>query len=196
MHGSDFMTITKYDIKCPKCNSKNRFKVNDELDDIKIDDVINRSIFHLSCKKCNQDIYVEYPFKISNERFIIHYTPMKKEEIQDDYREYMRICDTFDDLKEKLMIYNDNLNDIIVEFIKDFLLNQMDKELKSNSTELRYNGIEGENILFSIIDHDKIIGCNKVFYDNLMKKMKFKKNKKCVLIDKNTYHKYYKMRLF
>lgn len=108
----------------------------------------------------------------------------------------MRVCDTFADLKEKLLIYNDNLNDIIIEFIKTFLLDKMDDELKDTSTELRYNGIDGENILFSIIDSDKIIGCNKVFYDNLKKKMKIKKIKKCILIDKDTYQKYYKMRLF
>lgn len=171
------MATTKYDIKCPKCNSKNRFKVNDELDSTKIMDIVNREIFHLSCKNCHQDIYVEYPFKISNDNFVIYYTPTKKEEIQDTYHEYMRICDTFDDLKEKLLIYNDNLNDIIVEFIKTFLLNQMDRELKDSSTELRYNGIDGDNILFSIIDKDKIIGCNKVFYENLNAKMKLKKTK-------------------
>lgn len=190
------MSITKYDIKCPKCNSKNRFKVNDELDDKKIMDVINREVFHLSCKNCHQDIYVEYPFKISNDKFLIYYTPTKKDEIASTYHEYMRVCDTFTDLKEKLLIYNDNLNDIIIEFIKTFLLDKMDDELKDTSTELRYNGIDGENILFSIIDSDKIIGCNKVFYDNLKKKMKIKKIKKCILIDKDTYQKYYKMRLF
>ena len=170
MRRSDFMSITKYDIKCPKCNSKNRFKVNDELDDKKIMDVINREVFHLLCKNCHQDIYVEYPFKISNDRFLIYYTPTKKDEIEDTYHEYMRVCDTFADLKEKLLIYNDNLNDIIIEFIKTFLLNKMDDELKDTSTELRY--------------------------DNLKKKMKIKKIKKCILIDKDTYQKYYKMRLF
>lgn len=190
------MAITKYDIKCPKCNSKNRFKVNDDFDDKKIMEIVNREVFRLNCKNCHQNIYVEYPFKISNDSFLVYYTPTKKEEIPDTFHEYMRVCDTFDDLKEKLLIYNDHLNDIIVEFIKTFLLSQMSDELKDNSKELRYNGLDGENILFSIIGSDKIIGCNKVFYDNLNAKMKFKKIKKCVLVNCETYQKYYKMRLF
>ncbi len=190
------MAITKYDIKCPKCNTKNRVKVSDDFDGSKIMDVIDKEVFHISCKNCKQSIFIEYPFKISNDVFLIHYTPTKSEEIDDTHHEYMRVCDTFDDLKEKLLIYNDNLNDIIIEFIKTFLLNQKDEKLKDSATELRYNGLDKDNLLFSIIGSDKIIGCNKVFYDNLKKKMKIKRIKKCVLIDKYSYRKYYKMRLF
>lgn len=190
------MATIKYDIKCPNCNSKNRFKVNDEFDEKKVMDIINRKVFSLSCKNCHQQIFIEYPFKISSDKYIIYYTPTKRCELKEKYHDYMRICDTFDDLKEKLLIYNDNLNDIIVEFIKTFIFEQMDGSLKSSATELRYNSIYDEMILFSIIGTDQIIGCNKVFYDNLNKKMKFKKIKKCVLVDKYTYRNYYKMRLF
>jgi hypothetical protein len=190
------MTAIKYDIKCPKCSTKNRFKVNDVIDSSKSNSIIDKSIFHLSCKNCKQDIYVEYPFKVVGSNYIIYYTPTKNDAIEEEMHEYMRVCDTYEDLKEKLLIFNDNYNDIVIEFIKSFLLTQIDEDLRKTLTDIRYNGNNNDNLLFSLIGSDKIIGCNKVFYTNLIKKMKFKKINKCVLVDKYTYTKFYKMRLF
>lgn len=189
------MTSIKYDIKCPKCNHKNRFKVNNTFSESFINDIINKNIFKLVCSNCKQEIMVEYPFKVVGSNYVIYYTPTLNQEIDDEEKEYMRVCDTFEDLKEKILILNDNLNDIVIEFIKEFLLNNLDEELKSETTDIRYNGINKETIEFSLIGAKKIIGCNKDFYFKIVKKLKTKPIKKCVLIDKYTYKKYYKMRL-
>lgn len=189
------MTSIKYDIKCPKCNHKNQFRVNTTFSGKNINDIINKKIFKLVCSNCGQEIIVEYPFKIVGDHYVVHYTPTLSEKIEDEEKEYMRVCDTFDELKEKLLILNDNLNDIAIEFIKVFLFNNLDDELKSETTDIRYNGIDKEIIEFSLIGANKIIGCSKEYYLKVLKKMKIKTIKKCVLVDKYTYHKYYKMRL-
>lgn len=189
------MSNIKYDIKCPKCNHLNKFKVQNTFSSEKIIDIINKKIFKFTCTSCHQEILIEYPFKVTGSNYIVHYTPTLSDEIEDETKEYMRVCDTFDDLKEKLLVLNDNLNDIIIEYIKDFLINNIDDDLRKNTLEIRYNGINDTNILFSLIGENKVIGVDRSFYDKILKKIKMKKINKCVLIDKYTYQKFYKKRL-
>lgn len=138
---------------------------------------------------------VEYPIKVIGDNYVVIYTPSKDEEIKDENKkDIMRICDTFDDFKEKLMILYDGYNDIIIEFIKEFLVKQMDEDMKSDLKEIRYDGDNEENLIFYLRGCETHIGCGKYFYDELLKKSKLKKVNKCVLIDFNTYHNYFRLR--
>ncbi len=186
---------TKEDYKCPKCGKKNRIKIFDYLSSDNIPSIITREIFTKECPECHEKTTVEYKVTVVDEKFIVMFTPSSDEEVTlDETRDVMRVCDTFDDFKEKLMILYDGYNDIIIEFIKEFLLNQMDDVMKHDTTEIRYDGDNEENLIFYLRGADKSIGCGKYFYDELLKKSKLKKINKCINIDSNTYHNYFRLR--
>lgn len=186
---------TKEYFKCPKCGKKINIKIYDVLNNDDIPNIITREIFTKECPFCHEKVTVEYPIKVIGDNYVVIYTPSKDEEIKDENKkDIMRICDTFDDFKEKLMILYDGYNDIIIEFIKEFLVKQMDEEMKSDLKEIRYDGDNEENLIFYLRGCETHIGCGKYFYDELLKKSKLKKVDKCVLIDFNTYHNYFRLR--
>lgn len=188
------MTVTKEDVRCPNCKKKNRIKIRSEVSSEEIDKIVDRSLFKVKCLSCGETIVVEYPLKVTGDNYIVYYTPCKTKTIEDEHREYMRICDTFDDFKEKLLIMNDSLNDIVIEFIKDYVLTQIDDDIKKEVRDIRYDGSDEEKIIFYLIGANQSIGCSKEIYSNILKKSKIKKIDKCVNIDHQTYQKYFKLR--
>lgn len=188
------MTTSKENFKCPNCKKKNRIKIHSEVSSEEIDKIVDKSFFKVECPSCHEKIVVEYPIKVYDDNYTIYYTPTSTKEIEDEHREYMRVCDTFDDFKEKLLIMNDSLNDIVIEFIKDYLLTKLDDELKKDIKEIRYDGSNEENLIFYLLGAKQSVGCSKEIYANILKKCKIKKINKCVNIDYQTYRKYFKMR--
>lgn len=186
---------TKEDFKCPKCGKKNRIKIYDTLSSDDIPNIITRDIFTKECPECHEKTTVEYGVTVTGENFIVVFTPSSNEDVDIQIKkDIMRVCDTFDDFKEKLMILNDGYNDIIIEFIKEFLLKQMDEDMRNETTEIRYDGDNEENLIFYLRGCNKAIGCGKYFYNELLKKSKIKKIDRCINIDSNTYHNYFHLR--
>lgn len=188
------MSILKEDFKCPNCKKKNRVKMIKECDNENIISIINRDIFSFVCSSCGEKIIIDHPLKLIGENYIIHYTPASDENIKDQKKEFMRVCDTFEDFKEKILIFEDNLNDIIIEFIKKFLLNQLEENIKNEVTDIRYDGNNEENLIFYLCGLKKSVGCSKSFYQELLNKSKIKKIDKCINIDSNTFSDYFKLR--
>lgn len=188
------MTI-KEDFICPKCKQKNRIKLTKEVNAEQIEKIISRSIFRHACKKCGEKIDVEYPLKVIGANYLVYFTPGSNEEINDNSKSILRVCDTYDDLKEKIFILEDNLNDIVIEFIKDYIKNNLDDERMKNLTRIRYNSKENDTLYFSLIGLDILAECSLEQYNNIEKLLKIKKINKCVLIDEYTYSNFYKMRL-
>lgn len=188
------MATLKEDFKCPNCKKKNRIKIKSEVTSKDIDKILDRSLFKVKCLSCGEAITVDYPIKVVDDSFLIYYTPCSSEEIEDDYHEYMRVCDTFEDFKEKLLIMRDSLNDILIELIKDYVIIELDEEIKKDVKDIRYDGQNDDNLIFYLIGAGKSAGCRKEIYANLLKKCKTKKIKKCVNVDHLTYEKYLKKR--
>lgn len=188
------MASHKEDFKCPNCKKKNRIKIKSEVTSDNIDQILNRSLFKVKCLACKEEITLDYPIKVIDDAFIIHYTPCQTAQIEDEHRKYMRVCDTFDDFKEKLLIMKDSLNDIIIELLKDYLILELDEEIKKEIRDIRYDGQNDERLIFYLIGAEKSVGCSKEIYTRLLKKYKMKKITKCVNVDHQTYKKYLKKR--
>lgn len=188
------MPTIKEDFKCPNCKKKNRIKIKKEISSAEIDKIFDRSLFAVECSSCHEKMVLDYPLKVVDERYIIYYTPTENKEIEDEYHEYMRVCDTFADFKEKLLIMHDDLNDIVIEFMKDYALRQLDEDLRCEVRDIRYDGLSAENLIFYLLGAKKSIGCSKELYEAILKKCKLKKIMKCVNVDHKTYRKYFKMR--
>lgn len=189
------MATIKNDIKCPKCKKKNRIKIYEEVNKEQVKDIISREIFTTECKDCKEKIVIDYPMKIRGENYLIYYTPGSCDVVKDKTAEILRVCDTYEDLKEKLLILEDGLNDVVIEFIKKFFYNQLDVNTQRELKDLRYDGICDNNIVFYLVGVNKSIGCTLEFYNQIKDKSKVKKIKKCVVVDQHTYRKYFRMRL-
>lgn len=186
---------TKSDFKCPKCKQKNRIKIVSNLDASQIDKIINRELFTHECKNCHEKYYVEYPLKVVGDNYVVYYTPGSNTPVDDNSKDILRICDTYDDLKEKLLILNDALNDIVIEFIKTYIKNNLDEKILESMNGIRYDGKNEHDLIFHLLGTKQSATCKIEVYEKLLTKFKFKKINKCVLIDEYTYTSYYKMRL-
>lgn len=185
----------KIEYKCPACKKKNRIKIVTEINKENVEKVITREIFKYNCKDCNESIYLDHELIIETDKYFILYLPTQPKDINVSSNKIMRICDTFDNLKEKLMIFEDDLFDITIEFIKDYIKSRLEEEALKDLEEIRYDGKNEENLLFYLLGVKKTVGIPISFYEEIFKKLKYKKINKCVLIDNNTYSNYYKMRL-
>jgi len=187
------MASIRQDVTCPHCKEKLRFRFKDELNKDDIADIIDRSFFKHTCKYCNKEFVIDHPVTLTGDNFIIYYTPTKDESVKDESnKEIKRVCDTFDDFKEKLLILNDGLNDLVIEFVKCYIHDKLAEDEKLVDI-IRYSGMNDEQLEFCIIDDYQNVGINKALYDGILNKAKIKLPKEAILVDFNTFRKYIKI---
>lgn len=183
----------KEDYICPKCQHKNRIKLFSEVTGDNISKIIDKSIFVHTCKNCGERISVEYPLTVVKENYKIHFTPNDNSDLPMCDAPINRVCDTYADLKEKILILEDNLDDIVIEELKTQIkknLGDLDiKDLGSLET-IRYNSKDNINLNFSLVGIGKLVGVSIGEYQNLKNSIKKKRINKSVLIDEYTYKKY------
>lgn len=180
---------------CPKCKHKNKIKIYDVLENDKIKKIIDKSIFSHECKKCHERVVVEYPLNVKGKNYFIFYTPSKNADIDKCEMKINRVCDTFADLKEKILILEDGLDDIIIEVVKEEIRNNLSSLGLDNLDDLeriRYNSKDSIYLNFSLTGMQKLVGYKIEDYLRILKKIKVKKIKKSVLIDEYTYKNYIK----
>lgn len=186
----------KEDFLCPKCKTKNRIKIFTEVSGDNIKKVIDKSIFLNECKNCHEKISVEYPLTVTGSNYTIYFTPGENKDVDNHPSTINRVCDTFDDLKEKILILEDELDDIVVEELKNQIkknLPNLDIEDLDSLERVRYNSKDQINLNFSLVGIKKMVGISTLEYQDLKKHIKIKKIDKSVLIDEYTYKKYIRM---
>lgn len=178
--------IVKETVKCPNCNKSTRIKLKKFCEGKDVDDIISRKIFSNKCPKCETVFQTEYPLEINFKNYSISY--LKKGENEDSL--IKRECYDFDDFKEKILIFSNQLNDILIEFIKDFIKNMVDKE----DDVLRFDSIDNSNIIFYSITSKEYLGFSIKNYENLLNHARIKKIKVYIEIDNDSYKKYIKVK--
>lgn len=171
----------KVDIKCPKCKNKIRAKVYNEVSNSKIPDIINGDLFKIECSNCNEVLRVDYPIKLEMDNYLITYNIT---DVESDKK--IRITESFDDFKEKILIFSDNYNDVLIEYIKKYIKDKL--ELKDKT--LRYDSSNETMIIFTIIEDGKNVGIPIELYEAFLSKAKIKENN---IIDKNNYFDFIKI---
>lgn len=183
----------KEDFVCPKCKHKNRMKLYTEISGTEIKKIIDKEIFLQECKKCHEKVMTEYPLTVKGEYYTIYFTPSSNEPIDEAPSSINRICDTFADLKEKVLILEDELNDIVVEELKNQIkknLSNLDIDNIDSLDRIRYNSKDSSYLNFSLVGVGALVGISIGEYQELLRKVHIKKIKKSVLIDEYTYKKY------
>lgn len=188
------MSYIKQDFRCPNCKAKMRLKIYSQVSKEQIDSILSRKIFEVICDKCKEKIILNYPMHLLMENYAIIYDPNEKVELTNSSTKCSRLCKTYEDFKEKIMIFEDGLNDIVIEFIKLFLWEQIDDDTRKNITELRYDGKNEDKLFFSCLGIAKDIFCEENFYLAIKSRAKIKKVGDYALIDSDTFKNYIKMR--
>lgn len=172
-------------IKCPKCGKNIKMKMIKELNVDNLDATISRDIFKFRCVYCKNEIIVDYATIFTGSNYEICYKTSKKH----SNKEYSRICDDFDDFKEKLLIFSDGLNDIVIEFVKDYLRTLINEK----NIDIRFDSKNNENLVFYIMEKNRYIGFDINQYQKLLSHSKIKKIKKFKDINHTNYLKYIKV---
>lgn len=117
--------------KCPYCGKEYEIEVYDSIHAQEEPDLKERcesgDIFRVSCPHCKKDYMIQYPliYLDSYHKFVLWVTPTKQMVqpsestqalVKDGYR--LRRCDTIQSFVEKIQIFEDGLDDVMVELAK------------------------------------------------------------------------------
>lgn len=179
------MQYKEQTISCPKCKKNIKIRMLEQIDQSKFDDVISRKIFKFKCVYCKNEVIIDYPTTFIGENFEVCYKMTKKK----SDKLYLRECYDFDDFKEKLLIFSANLNDIAIEFIKDYLR----RAINEKNIDIRFDSKDEENIIFYMMEKNEYIGFKIEQYFQLLSHTKIKNIKKFKEINHTNYLKYIKV---
>lgn len=198
-------------ITCPECKNEGKFtiwhSINVDVNPETRNKVKTGNIFKYECENCGKVFSVEYRFlyhDISN-RFMIWYFPRKEYDINKEleelnrgqvseifnknFNEKLRMVDDKRSLIEKINIFEDRLNDLIIEIIKNIILEQ----IQDQSVEIFYNGMEDDMLKFWITNN-KGAGFPYDSYIKILNDYIVSEPQKCAIIDKNTVFGYVELK--
>lgn len=164
----DDRRMTKYEmeeIACPKCGKKHRVKkyslINAlEKPEIK-KDILQNKVFYFQCDDCNltapltySSVYMDSKKKLM---VVLESAPGEADMMLENWRGVQgyrkRRVDNINDLKEKIMIAENHLDDRVIELVKIEYIRQLEKEMKDDTLM---------NILFDYHNNDF---CFVVFFE-------------------------------
>ncbi len=124
-------------ITCPECGHENEVKifrtVNVTTDAELHDLVISGELFRFRCQNCNHEAELKYPvlYNDMKHKFMVYYIPeidrasVIDEKLEAEYSKYgelegitRRLVGTFNELKEKIHIFESDLDDRAMEIAK------------------------------------------------------------------------------
>ncbi len=188
------MSYKKEEVKCPKCGKKIRVKVYTKLDETQVTDIINRDIFAAKCPKCGEKTYIDYIVDLETPTYYLYYTPGYNKSKKKIKGKTTRVCDTYDDFKEKILIFEEGLNDILIEFIKQYIKMELKHDDLSELRDVRFDSIINDDIIFTLVGLKKNVAIKKDFYKAMEDKSIFKNPIRAIVLDNSNYWKYQKMK--
>ena len=171
--------IRKETYCCPKCKQYGEFKmyetINVDLDHTLKEKVISGELFTWTCPHCNEKMLVLYDFLYHDmtREFMIYFSPSKSSEYKDSINDMLdkfpgmrgrtyRIVDDYNQLKEKIRIFESELDDIVIELSKVLMKYQKDNKIPENGTLIFDKCIAGNSsekngmLVFRIIKDGKL----------------------------------------
>ncbi len=155
-------------ITCPKCGEKQNFtmypSINASSNPGLSEKFLDGNLTVLTCEACGFSGVVEYPMLYHDleKKFSVYFAPdadtrtaelpnVLPAHLLPDIR--MRLVHTQDDLREKIFIFRDCLDDRIVETVKDSILREMQARKEENMPDLLFYAqdmfqCEGRSLIF------------------------------------------------
>lgn len=124
--------VKEVKIHCPKCQEEGTFKVwnsvNAELNPELREMVLDGSMFHFHCEKCNGDFILPNPtlYHDMKHKFMVWLVANANDKMPSfsisgnpEFNNYRcRVVSTLDEIKEKIFIFESGLYDVVIEIIK------------------------------------------------------------------------------
>lgn len=180
-------------IPCNQCQTMMEYEVfesvNVTLEPTLKDKIMNDELFLTTCPNCGKMFYLSYPFLYNDmdSHYMIRYAmkneekektefqdtvSMFKNELNDKFNGHLtyifRFVNDYGKLKEKIRIFDRNLDDRIIELYKyEFVINGYDKELK-NLDDIIFLNYEGSVVpVFALIEKDELDGVRAIAFDEM-----------------------------
>ena len=167
----NFLSMHEYAVTCPECGSRGRFftpeSVNATLSPEQRAGVLDRTLFAWECPECGTPLVVDAPFLYHDmrRRFLIRYCPQDTDEAEfSDAVERagifegsgytLRAVESYEELIEKIVIFEHDLDDRVVELCKLALLEELREEQPQMKIRRVLIDARGEEIVAAFIDED------------------------------------------
>lgn len=164
--------VKKKEIVCPNCGKRYKLDLivginNAENPEFK-DKILKENFFKYTCKNCNYECHMLYPLLYTDiqRNYCIAFTPlagMSSEIKANKQMEMMlkRRVKSSSELKEKILIFDNQLNDMAVEITKSALCSNISRANSGKKVKAYFSRInEDENMEFAVL----IIGEKKYNY--------------------------------
>ena len=199
--------IITHSITCPFCGYMGNIAVTekaniDSTTDIK-EKLLKKLFFKFKCPDCYKDFQAEYSVLFENleNNLLIYYVPeketatMKKVEkisVVNAMGNKLRIVNNQNELLEKILVTQDRLDDIIIEYVKHVIVNSVAKEQKDKVKNLYYSGTKDDTLHFVAPLKDGLYNVNipKSMYTNYNTKYNIKEAHRFVKIDKDNVERF------
>ena len=166
-------------VLCPECGKEIEFtlwqSINSEIP-FAMQDIISGKLFEIECKGCGFKTSVNYPLLVNDMEHgvMIYYTqPESIDETEKVIRSTRmlytgrtRVVTNQDALREKLSIFNAELDDRVVELTKVLIMSQLSEQLAGKKIEAVYF-VPGDNPRLELIFEDSFghIPISMDYYD-------------------------------
>lgn len=182
-------------IACPYCGHEQEFQswetVNFDSEPGLKEKIMNEELFTFTCEDCGKKAIIAFPclFNDMNKKYLIwligDFSEEDKEALDKDLMDSLkgdeekefaasytkRIAGTVNELKEKILLADEGLDDRIMEVLKTLCINEViDQIMAYTLREVRYNrGEDGKMYLILIFDEKEpsMIEINMDMYDKV-----------------------------
>ena len=180
----------KENIECPNCKKIGKKviweSINVDLDPEMKEEIKSGKIFEYKCPKCKESFNIDYPLlyhDMTNKYFIYYTLDDKVPELPDEYnllKGYKsRMVKSIHDFREKVIVLDDNYDDLIIEVIKMFILTKMEDKNFNDFLGIHFLNREKDDLVFEISFKTFTQNASIPYemYEELKKNMKFNKLK-------------------
>lgn len=155
------------ELRCPKCGRvhlmKKYSRINvTEKPGLK-EDILKNRIFYFHCEYCDMEAPLTYEatYVDSSKKLMIHLSGEEEAAPKVGEKEKsmtLRLVDNVNDMKEKIMIVDNHLDDRVLELVKIQYLRQMERELKNDTLMNILFDYAGEEKSFLVFFEKKGVG--------------------------------------
>lgn len=170
------MKVKKEIVPCPHCGTEQEFETYENIDvDVEKDlkeKIMSEELFMFECEECGQKALMAFPCLVSNleKRYmywlVANFDDEQKQALDDDLAETiknaedkefaegytLRIVGSINELKEKILLADLDLDDRVIEILKLLCINEVKDELQSTQlSEVRFNQTNEGQMFFVLI---------------------------------------------
>lgn len=164
--------VTSDKLKCPKCGHAHIWKKYERINALEKMDmkkmVLQNKIYQFTCEACEFKAPLTYNslYTDPKKHLMIYLAPVMETEVEKKLSELnglqvggvKRLVDNINDLKEKILIVDNHLDDRVIELLKIAYINRIKKEMEDDTMQDILFDYSGGQLWFLLFFEKKGIG--------------------------------------